>query len=335
MGDFPPRAARGGKSPKKLLHTHLVLIKLFDMERSQPDLSVIIVTYNVRDLTLACLRSLYRDGSMTRFNIEVLVVDNASADNTVTAIETEFPHVCVIKNAKNLGFALGNNVGLAIAQGRYLFLLNSDTEVNDGALGALIEFMDANAEAGAGCPMLLNPDGSLQPTGRPLPSLWSVFVGMTKLYRLWKKDFYLQPGRDYNKVTCVGEVSGAAMLVRKSVYDQTGGFDPKLFIYYEDVDWCKRIHDLGFKVFYIPQARVMHIWQRITKVLPERTYRASQDSLRYYFYKHHGPVAHSLIQALLFAKEMLLLVVSALKQDKTLRQLHRHMLSNVFSPLPK
>jgi N-acetylglucosaminyl-diphospho-decaprenol L-rhamnosyltransferase len=298
------------------------------------DLSVIILTYNVRALTVNCLRSILADTRYSATQIEILVVDNASTDDTLEVLRRDFPAVKLVLNETNLGFSRGNNEGLKVARGRYLLLLNSDTEVYDGALSALVEFMDAHPAAGACGPQLLNQDGSVQPSGRELPSLWRIFVGMTHLYRLWKKDFYLERGRDYQKIKRVGEVSGAALLVRKTVYDQTGGFDPNLFIYYEDVDWCKRIADAGYAVYYVPDSKIMHLWQRITRVISERSYRASQDSLRYYFKKHHGPIAQVVIQVLLVFKEMALIAVSLLRRDRALIKFHRQMLGNVFSRLP-
>ncbi len=304
------------------------------MTTNSIDLSVIILTYNVRDLTVSCIRSILANTDLTQDNIEIMVVDNASTDNTVEVLRRDFPEVKLVLNSSNLGFSNGNNEGLKVAQGKYLLLLNSDTEVQAGALHELIKFMNEHPEAGACGPQLLNQDGTIQPSGRSLPTLWSIFVGMTHLYRLWKKDFYLEKGRDYSKVKRVGEVSGAALLVRKSVYDQLGGFDPKLFIYYEDVDWCKRIGDAGYAVYYVPDSKIMHLWQRITKVISDRSYKASQDSLRYYFKKHHGSIALVIIQLLLIMKETAFLAVSLLRRDKAMLQFHRKMMSNIFSPLP-
>lgn len=303
-------------------------------QTQQPDLSVIILTYNVRDLTHNCLQTVEEAVRASKYAIETIVVDNASTDDTVLVLQREFPDVRLIVNETNLGFARGNNVGLAAACGRYFLLLNSDTEVEPGAFDALIAFMDSHLDAGACGPMLLNADGSLQPSGRPLPSLWSVFTGMTKLYRLWKSDFYYQKGRDYTIPARVGEVSGAAMLVRRDVYERLGGFDPNLFIYYEDIDWCKRIGEAGYSIYYVPAAKIKHLWQRITRVISEKAYRSSQNSLRYYFMKHHGQAAQQMIQALLLVKELALIVANAVRGDQKRRRFHQEMLANVFSPLP-
>jgi N-acetylglucosaminyl-diphospho-decaprenol L-rhamnosyltransferase len=297
------------------------------------DLSVIILTYNVCEFARQCVHSLLSDAVASRHTTEIIVVDNGSTDDTAPVLRAEFPAIRLIVNKENLGCARGNNVGLAAATGRYLFKLDSDTRVCPGALDALIDFMDAHPEAGACGPQLLNEDGSLQPSGRPLPSPWSVFIGMTRIYRLWKRDFYLQPGRDYNQVKQVSDLSGAALLVRKEVYDQCGGFDPNLFLYYEDVDWCKRIHEAGYALYYVPHSKVVHTWQRITRVIPDLAYRSSQESLRYYISKHHGSLAHFFIQLMLCAKEIALIAACTMRNKRAERNFHRRMLANVFRPL--
>ena len=213
------------------------------------DLSVIVVTYNSCELTLACVASVLAEQGRSRARIELVVVDNASTDGTAAAVRNAAPAARILVQPANLGFAGGNNVGLAAAAGRYLMLLNSDTEVCAGALDELVAFMEAHPEAGACGPMLLNPDGSLQPTGRDLPTLGSLFLDMTRLYRLQRRDLYAQRGRDYREVAIVGELAAAALVVRRSVYAQIGGLDPHFFFYYEDIDWCKRIGDAGYRIY--------------------------------------------------------------------------------------
>lgn len=298
------------------------------------DLSVIVLTYNTRDLTCACVRSVMAEAERAPCAIEIIVVDNASTDGTAAALSQIAPDIRVIVNETNLGFSRGNNVGLRAARGRYLMLLNSDTETQPGALQTLIAFMDTHPDAGACGPMLLNADGSLQPSGRPLPSVWTPIISMTRLYRLWKRDFYRQAGRDYNAIAKVGEVSGAALLARREAYEAVGGLDPNLFAYYEDIDWCKRIGDAGFSIYYVPDARVTHYWKSTSRSVSELAYRAGQNSQRYYYARHHGPAAHAVIQFLLAAKELALIAAACLRRDGARLRFHRRMLANVFTALP-
>ncbi len=308
---------------------------------SPPDLSVIIVTYNSRALTLACVASVLAaqaaaqasGGLGCRLAVELIVVDNASTDGTAAALRQAAPQAQVLVQPANLGFARGNNAGLAAARGRYLLLLNSDTEVRAGALAALAAFLDEHPQAGACGPMLLNPDGSLQPSGRDLPTLGSLLLDMSRLHRLWRRDRYAQSGRDYSRVARVGELSAAALLVRRTVYEQVGGLDPALFAYYEDVDWCKRIGDAGYAIYYVPAAQVMHHWQGTSRQVSALAAVAGQDSTRYYFRKHHGRAASWVVQGLLAAKELTLLAAAALRRDQAGRQLHCSLLRRALSPL--
>lgn len=303
------------------------------------DLSVIIVTYNSRELTLACVRSVLADAVSVPGAVEVIIVDNGSTDGTAEALAElgpggETTAVRVVRSASNQGFARGNNLGLAAAAGRYLMLLNSDTEVQPGALGALVTFMEAHPEAGACGPMLLNSDGSLQPSGRNLPTLGSVLLDMTKLHRLARRNLYAQRGRDYSQAAQVGELSAAALLVRRAVYARVGGLDPAFFAYYEDVDWCKRIGDAGYAIWYVPEAKVLHHWGGTSRSVSTLAYQAGQDSLRYYFRKHHGPRQAVAVQAMLAGKETLLWAVGAVRGRAEARALHAGMLRRALRPLP-
>ena len=305
------------------------------MITSTPDVSIIILSYNTSELTQRCVASLYADPSLPSCTNEVIVVDNASTDHTVDRLCSAYPQTRFIVNDRNLGFARGNNVGLAAARGRYLLLLNSDTEARPGALRALVEFMDTHPETGACGPMLLNPDGSLQPSGRSLPSVWSVFAGMTRIYRLWKRDLYLERGRDYTQVKQVGELSGAALMVRQTVYEQLGGFDPNFFAYYEDVDWCKRMGDAGYAVYYVPAAQVIHHWKGTSRAVSQLTYRAGQNSLRYYFRKHHGRPAQTAVFLMLAAKEAGYITISLFRGRNADRRFHQRLLRELFMALPQ
>ncbi len=296
-----------------------------------PDLCVVVLTYNTRKLTLACLRALYEQPELGR--CEVIVVDNASGDRTAEAVAAEFPGVQLIRAPKNLGFAGGNNLGLIAACGRHVLLLNSDTEVQPGALSALSDFMDAHPDAGACGPMLLNSDGSLQPSGRPLPTAWSVFLDMTRLYRLARRDVFGERGRDYNQVKRVGEISGAALLIRRAVYERIGGFDTGLFLFYEDVDLCKRVGDAGFGVYYVPQAKVVHHWGGTMRVVSQIAYQAGQDSLRYYFAKHHSRRAQFVITALLAAKQLALTLATVVRGRRNEYYFHRTLLTRLTKPV--
>jgi GT2 family glycosyltransferase len=305
------------------------------MDTAPPDLSVIILTCNNRDLTLDCVASVQAEAGAVA--LETIVVDNASTDGTIEALRAAYPQVRLVVNSSNLGFSLANNLGLAIARGRYLLLLNSDTVVRPGALAALVAFMDQHPRAGACGPQLLNADGSLQPSGRKLPTVWSVFADMTRLYRLWQPDVFRQARRDYGQVARVQEVSGSAMLVTRSAYERTGGLDANLFIFYEDVDWCHRIHDLGYEIYYVPQAQVVHLWHgtTTTRQVSALAYRAGQDSLRYYFCKHHSPLAGLAVQALLVGKELALLGAAAARRSRERWAFHAPMLRRALAPLQR
>lgn len=300
------------------------------MTNIAPDLSVIVLTHNTRELTLACARSAAADC----LEAELIIVDNASTDGTAEALASQMPRARVLRNAENVGFARGNNAGLAAARGRHLMLLNSDTIVHPGALGALVRFMDAHADAGACGPMLLNQDDSLQPSGRPLPNAWRLFVDMSRLYRLQRRDMFAQAGRDYSRIARVGELSGAALLIRRAVYERVGGLDPELFAYYEDVDLCKRIGDAGYAIYYVPEARVTHLWAGTSRATPEAAYRAGQDSARRYFRKHHGPVSQAAVQLMLAGKECALASANAVRGRRERATFHGRMLRRALSPLP-
>ena len=247
-------------------------------------LSICIVSWNTRDLLEACLRSLYADPDSAGW--QVLVVDNASSDGSADMVADRFPRAELIRSPRNLGFSRGNNLALARATGRCLLLLNSDTAVDPGALGRLVDYLDSDPDAGAVGPRLVYPDGSLQLScGRP-PGLHSEIVHKLLLHRIFP---FFRLGRwHHGERRCVGWVTGACLMVRREAAAETGFLDPNIFMCFEDLDWCMRLRKKGWSVVYLPSSRVVHHdGQSIRKNLCEMLV-VSQQSLFYLFEKHFG-----------------------------------------------
>ncbi len=225
------------------------------------DLSVIIVNYNVRDFLENALTSVRQ--AVKGIEAEVIVVDNASDDGSVEMVGKKFPEVRTIANDTNLGFAAANNIALRVSSGRYILLLNPDTVVQEDTFQTIVGFMDAHPDAGmAGC-RILNPDGSLQPAcRRSFPTPWVAFTKISGLSALYPESRifgrynlgYLDPD-----VSCeVDAISGSFMTIRRETYEQVGGLDEEYFMYGEDLDWCYRVKQAGWKVYYVSGTRIIH-----------------------------------------------------------------------------
>ena len=223
------------------------------MSAPVPDLSVIVVSWNVRDLLRACLRAL--PDATEGLAVEVIVVDNGSGDGSPDIVASEFPQVTLLRNAENQGFALANNRGIATSHGRYLVLLNSDTVAPRRSLAGMAEFMDTQPRAGAASPRLLRPDGTPQP--------YAYGDDPTPLY-LFRRALAHRSGgylHDWgvDRPIQAGWVSGACLVARRSAVDEVGGLDENIFMYFEDNDWCRRMRLKGWEVWYNPLAQITHI----------------------------------------------------------------------------
>ncbi|WP_336762907.1 glycosyltransferase family 2 protein [Paenibacillus sp. USHLN196] len=225
------------------------------------DASIIIVNYNTRQLTLDCLESVY--ASITSYSYEVIVIDNASRDDSVQAIREAYPQVQLIANSNNTGFAKANNQGMKATKARYILLLNSDTVVQPDTLHTMVAFMDRHPEMGAsGCKVIL-PDGSLDKAckrGFPTPSASFYYAfGISRMFPDRPKFNQYQLGHlspdDEYPVDCL---VGAFILVRRETIDQVGGLDETFFMYGEDIDWCYRIKEAGWGIFYYPRTYIVH-----------------------------------------------------------------------------
>ncbi|MGA9363873.1 MAG: glycosyltransferase [Bacteroidota bacterium] len=260
------------------------------------DLSIIIVNYNVRDFLENALLSLEKalearllDGR--RIDGEVFVVDNASDDGSVDLVKKKFPHVHLIINEENLGFARANNIALSQARGKYLLLINPDTVVQEDTLKVMIDFFDANPDVGAAGCRILNPDGTIQlACRRSFPSPWASFTKTTGLSTLSPRSklfgrynlTYLSPEESYE----VDAISGSFMMVRRTVYEQVGGLDENFFMYGEDLDWCYRIQKDGWKIYYLHKTQIIHYKGESTKRSDIDELKRFYDAMQLFVKKH-------------------------------------------------
>ncbi len=252
------------------------------------DVSVVILNWNTRGLLEKCLRSL--ECPQPGLAYEVVVVDNASSDDSREMTRAAFPNVRLIANVRNLGFGAGNNVAIPRTTGRYILFLNSDTIVHEGALTTLIHFADSRTDIGIAGPKLLNGDGTLQYSCRRYPNLGTGFFRNTPLGRLFPNNKfatdYLLQNWDHATPRDVDWVSGAALLIRRALIEQIGGFDEDYFMYCEDVDLCWRANHAGWRVTYCPDSVIDHLIGKSSDIAPTRmTYEFHRS--QYLFYRKH------------------------------------------------
>ncbi len=252
--------------------------------------SVLLVSYNTREMTLTCLTALYKGLSADGVSAEVILVDNASSDGTAAAVKEGFPTVRLIESPVNLGFAGGNNRAMLEATGRYLLLLNTDAFVEPGAVGAMVAYLDNEPKTAAVGPRLNNADGSLQQSCYRFPSPAHAWAQNLWLAGLFGAD---HPLGDFSRwphdtARSVDWVIGACILVRRSVYDRVGGFDERFFMYAEETDWQRRMRSAGWDVGFTPAARVTHLGGGSGKANKPAVDRYFWESLDRYLRKHHG-----------------------------------------------
>jgi len=226
------------------------------------DISIIILSYNTCDLTLQCLTALSKT-TWGQVEKEIIVVDNASNDETVERIKKKFSGVKVIQNSKNIGFAAGNNIGIRQAKGKYILLLNSDTEVNSMTVRTMIEFMDTHPKAGASTCKLILSDGSMDPAcHRGFPTPWNGFSYYAKLELIFPKTTlfggYHMGYEDLAVPHEIDAISGAFFMVRKEVVQKVGLLDEAYFMYAEDIDWAYRIKEQGWQIWFNPNVTALH-----------------------------------------------------------------------------
>lgn len=229
----------------------------------QPDLSIIILNYNTSDWLENVLSSI-EAFPIKKNELEVIVVDNASSDNSVQVVREQFPQVKLVQSTDNGGFAKGNNQGIKVATSRFVMLLNSDAEFTAKTdLDACIRYLDEHEGVGVLTPKLILPDGSIDlASHRGEPTPWAAFSYFSGLEKLIPNSTlfgqYHQTWQDFNTVHEIEACSGAAMIVRSSAIAEVGLLDENFFMYAEDLDWCKRFRDQGYTVIFFPKCEIIH-----------------------------------------------------------------------------
>lgn len=256
----------------------------------EPLVSAIIVSYNVRQLLLDTLRSLFQH---TQVSLETIVVDNASGDGSPEAVAEEFADIKLIRRRENLGFGKANNVGLHYATGRFILLLNPDVILSPGCVDSLADFLLVHPEAGAVGPRLRRPDGGLDLAARRgFPTPRASFYRFTGLSRLFSRSEHFNTyNMGHKREDVVHEIdagTAACLLVRRAAIDQVGFFDPDFFMYGEDLDFCYRVKAGGWKIFYLPSAEALHLKGRSSRQATQRSLFAFHSAMWTFHHKHYA-----------------------------------------------
>lgn len=255
--------------------------------------SVIIVSWNARAFLLKCIESVLLQGVPD--SIEIIVVDNASSDGSPEAVRDNFPAVKLICNKGNYGFAKANNIGIGASRGDCLFLINSDVVVSPGCFTKMIQYMDEHPDVGILGPRIVGSNGQVQRSCMGHPSLWNAFSRALALDSLFPQSRLLGGQLltfwPHDEIRSVGVINGCFWMLRRSAMEEVGLLDERFFIYGEDVDWCKRFNDGGWKVVFFPDAEALHYGGASSSNAPVRFYLEMQRANYQYWLKHHSRLA--------------------------------------------
>jgi hypothetical protein len=255
------------------------------------DVTISIVNWNTKDELRACLESVLAQDSIS---FEVIVVDNASSDGTADMVKSDFGgRVKLIENGANLGFGTAHNQSISESQGRFVLLLNPDSRLLErDVLAKMAKYMDENSEVGMLGPKVLNPDGNLQFSARHFPTMFAAIFRHTIFGKLFPDNRfvrqYLMTDWKHDEVTEVDWVSGSALMARRDTFQKIGLLDERFFMYLEDVDWCKRAKDAGWKVVYFPMASVSHRIGAASDQNPIPMIKQHHKSMLRYFLKYNS-----------------------------------------------
>ena len=258
--------------------------------------SIILVNYNGANFLYNCLRSIEKFVNI--YDYEVIVVDNFSTDDSIRIIKDDFPFFKLICSKDNLGFGKANNLAVKYAQGKYLLFLNTDTVLIEDTPKILSDYLTQNNDVGVVGARITFKDGSYQLSCGNLPNLLIEFTYKVRalLDNRWHHIFSKVYDKMYSKVQEVGWVTGACIMMHRDVFEELDGFDESFFMYFEDVDICKRVHEVGFKVIYYPKTSLIHLLGGSGHSVNKKVNIYYRDSQLYYYQKHLGILQTSFLK---------------------------------------
>lgn len=315
----------------------------------KPNLSIINISYNTKDLLIDCISSVYEQTRDIEF--EIIMVDNDSRDGSVKEVQTRFPQVKILVNESNKGFAAANNQGLRVMRGEYALLLNPDTIILDNALEKMVNFMEKSDQVGIVCPKILKPDGSLQRAAFPPPSTLQFILSrldkegllsgrIRRFYRRFidpllpqklSNGYYDRLSKTSSGAFKAGWVSGSCLMIRRKTLEDIGLLDENLFLFCEDRDWCCRARKRGWEVMLFPQAQIIHLGGQSTKRdLPSSIF-LYQRAQFYFVKKHLGKLALLLLKFVTFWELLTKILIRGLWLEKNKGQKKSRLLAYIES----
>ena len=302
----------------------------------KPVLSIIIVSFNTEELTRQCLTSLFQADKRLDFSgkpqgeekipAEIIVVDNNSTDGTrryLFSLKKKIPSLRLLLNPENVGFGRANNQAMKVARGEYFLLLNSDTIIPEAAISQTLLWLSSHPEVDlVGC-KLLNKDGSLQLSAGRFPTLGRVFLTLFLDHFLRNKAMMFSPA----KICFVDWVMGAFMLLRRDVFRQTGGFDEKIFMYTEELEWCFRIKKAGFQIAFYPNAKIIHLGGGSSGGKKTNSIINIYRGFVYFYRKHYSPFSLVVLKLMLKVKAKLAILIGKIFANEYLVETYQKALA--------